>query len=113
MTLDELVAYCLGKPGAEETHPFGENPLVTKVGGKSFAFIGLGEQVVGVKCGNDSAEAAEWRARYPDAITEMSYLARYGWNTVAVEQLPDDEMRELVDGSYDDVVARLPKSRRP
>jgi predicted DNA-binding protein (MmcQ/YjbR family) len=27
--------------------------------------------------------------------------------------VPDDEIRELVDGSYDAAVAALPKSRRP
>jgi predicted DNA-binding protein (MmcQ/YjbR family) len=27
--------------------------------------------------------------------------------------VPDDEVRELVDGSYDAAVAALPKSKRP
>jgi predicted DNA-binding protein (MmcQ/YjbR family) len=34
---DELVAYCPGKPGAEESSPWGEEELVAKVGGKGFA----------------------------------------------------------------------------
>ena len=63
MQRDELIAYCLAKPGAEETYPWGEEELVAKVGGKGFAFIGDG--TVGVKCGRDAAEAAEWRNRYP------------------------------------------------
>jgi predicted DNA-binding protein (MmcQ/YjbR family) len=37
---EELVAYCLAKPGAEETYPWGEEELVAKVGGKGFAFNG-------------------------------------------------------------------------
>ena len=41
MDRDELIGYCLGKPGAEETYPWGEEELVAKVGGKGFAFIGL------------------------------------------------------------------------
>src|SRR4051812_50127743 len=67
MERDELVAYCLGKPGAEETYPWGEAELVAKVGGKAFAFIGLDGGTVGVKCGRDAAEAAEWRGRHPGA----------------------------------------------
>ena len=35
-----------------------------------------------VKCGRDAAEAAEWRDRYPGAITTSHYVGRYGWNTV-------------------------------
>src|SRR4051794_41646209 len=60
---EELVAYCLAKPGAEESYPWGEAELVAKVGGKGFAFIGLEGGTVGVKCGRDAAEAAEWRDR--------------------------------------------------
>ena len=69
MQRDELVAYCLAKPGAEETYPWGEEELVAKVGGKAFAFIGLGDGSVSVKCGRNAAEATEWRDRYPGAIT--------------------------------------------
>jgi predicted DNA-binding protein (MmcQ/YjbR family) len=109
---DALVAYCLAKPGAEETYPWGEEELVAKVGGKGFAFIGPGS--VSVKCGRDAAEAAEWRDRYPGVITQSSYVGRYGWNSVPLDgAVPVDELRELVDASYDAAVAALPKSRRP
>jgi predicted DNA-binding protein (MmcQ/YjbR family) len=112
MNRDELIGYCLAKPGAEETYPWGEEELVAKVGGKGFAFIGLGG--VSVKCGRDAADAAEWRDRYPDAITASAYVGRYGWNSVDLSGgVPDDEVRELVDASYDAAVAALPKSRRP
>ena len=112
MDRDELVAHCLSKPGAEETYPWGEGELVAKVGGKAFAFLGPG--TVGVKCGRDTAEAAEWRDRYPGAITVSAYIGRYGWNAVDwTGPVPDDEVLELVDASYDTIVAALPKGRRP
>jgi predicted DNA-binding protein (MmcQ/YjbR family) len=114
MERDELVAYCLGKPAAEETYPWGEAELVAKVGGKAFAFIGLDGGRVGLKCGRDAEEASEWRDRHPDAISISSHIGRYGWNSVDwTGPVPDDELRELVDGSYDAVVAALPKSKRP
>jgi len=113
MTMDELVAYCLAKPGATEDYPWGEEELTAKVGGKVFAFIGLTGGSVGLKCGANSDEAGQWRQRYPDAITTSAYIGRYGWNSVRLDGVPDDDLRELVDASYDDVVARLPKSKRP
>jgi predicted DNA-binding protein (MmcQ/YjbR family) len=114
MSLDELIAYCLAKPGAEESYPWGDAELVCKVGGKAFAFIGLSEATVGLKCGVNAEEAGEWRDRYPDDVTISSYIGRYGWNAVRVGgAVPGDELRELVDHSYSAVVAKLPRSKRP
>lgn len=116
MTLDAVIAYCLAKPGAEETYPFGDGELTCKVGGKAFAFIGLGSATLGVKCGvtADDVGAAGWRERYPDAITVSAYIGRFGWNRVTLDgTVPAAEIRELVDSSYDAIVAKLPRSRRP
>ena len=111
MTHDELVAYCLAKPGAVPDEPW-EGDQVAKVGGKIFAF--LGEDSLGVKCGRDADEAAELRHRYPEHASVMAYIGRHGWNTVTVDgTVPDDELIELVDASYDAVVAKLPKRLRP
>jgi predicted DNA-binding protein (MmcQ/YjbR family) len=109
---NEVVGYCLATPAAEETSPWGEAELVAKGGGKGFAFIGPG--TVSVTCGRDAAEAGEWRDRYPGAITKSHYVGRYGWNSVDwTGAVPDDDVRELIDASYDAAVAALPKSRRP
>lgn len=113
MTVEELAAFCLAKPGVEETYPFGDGVLVAKVGGKAFAFIGLGGRTVAVKCGRSAEEAGEWRERFPGAITVFAYIGRYGWNSVSLDGVPADDVRELVDGSYDAVIAKLPRLRRP
>jgi predicted DNA-binding protein (MmcQ/YjbR family) len=114
VTREELVAYCLAKPDATEDHPWGEQTLTAKVGGKVFAFIGLHGGGLGVKCGRDTEESAELRLRYPDDVTVMAYIGRYGWNSVRLGgAVPGDELRELVDDSYDQVVARLPRAKRP
>jgi predicted DNA-binding protein (MmcQ/YjbR family) len=107
----DVVAYCLAKPGAVADTPW-EEDLVAKVGGKIFAF--LGGNGVGLKCGRDADEAAELRLRFPDTATVMPYIGRYGWNSIALDgAIDDDELRDLIDASYDAVVARLPKRLRP
>lgn len=109
MTTEDLLAYCLAKPGAVETYPFGEQTIVAKVGGKIFAMIGA--RGISLKCGD---EAAEWRARYPDSVHVAAYVGRYGWNSVDLAgAMPEDELRELVDGSYRMTVVRLPRRARP
>jgi predicted DNA-binding protein (MmcQ/YjbR family) len=112
MTQDELIAYCLAKPGAWRDEPW-EGDTVAKVSDKIFAFLG-GEGSIGLKCGRSRDEADEWLRRFPDEATLMAYIGRYGWNTLAVGgAISDAEVLEAIDASYDDVVARLPRSKRP
>jgi predicted DNA-binding protein (MmcQ/YjbR family) len=44
----------------------------------------------------------------------MAYIRRSGWNTLRIGSgIPDDEILEAVDVSYDLVVSKLPKKHRP
>ncbi len=110
----ELIAYCLAKPGAWPDEPW-EGDTVVKVGPKIFAFLGAPAQLtVGVKCGPDRDVADEWVRRYPGDASVMPYIGRSGWNTLRVGgAIPDDEVCEAIDGSYDTVVAKLPRKHRP
>ena len=111
MTFDELLEYCLAKPGAWRDEPW-EGHTVSKVDGKIFAFVG--EDTVGVKCGSSRDEADEWLVRFPDDAEVMSYIGRSGWNTLWLNRaIPDAELLDAVDESYYAVVSRLPKKRRP
>lgn len=115
MTRTELLAYCLAKPGAWRDEPW-EGDIVVKVGSKIFAFLGAeGESAgVGLKCGPTRDVADEWLARYPDDATVMPYIGRSGWNSLRTGRgIPDDEVREAIDASYEAVVAKLPRRERP
>jgi predicted DNA-binding protein (MmcQ/YjbR family) len=108
---DALRDYCLAKPGAWVDQPW-EGDFVAKVGDKIFAF--MGSESVGLKCGATRAEADECVLLYPDDASVMAYIGRSGWNSLRLGgSIPDDELREAVDASYETVVAKLPKSRRP
>ena len=109
----DWLGYCLAKPGAWQDEPW-ENDVVAKVGDKIFAFFGGGERVsVGLKCG-DREQADLWLDRYPDAARKMAYIGQHGWNTFDLDgTIPEDEIAELIDASYDLVRAKLPKAKRP
>ncbi|MGC5342567.1 MmcQ/YjbR family DNA-binding protein [Streptomyces sp. DT171] len=113
MTPGELSAFCLDLNGASRDVPFPRSPelSVFKVGGKIFAFCAL-EQcplTVSLKC--DPEEAVRLRETY-DAVVPGWHLNKRHWNTVTVSGLPDRRLRELVEDSYDLVVAGLPKAER-
>ena len=111
-----MQAYCLGLPGAWPDNPWDHEHPVIKVGpgerGKIFAF--LGAEGVGVKSGRSREVADEWLQRFPGDATVMAYIGRSGWNTLRIDgAIPDDELRDAIDTSYDTVVAKLPKKDRP
>ena len=113
MTWEDLLAYCMAKPGAWQDEPW-EGDVVAKVGGKIFAFFGSGTTSVGLKCGSTRDTADEWLHRYPDDASVMAYIGRSGWNTLRIAgAIPDDELIEAIDASYAAIVSKLPKKDRP
>jgi predicted DNA-binding protein (MmcQ/YjbR family) len=114
MTWDELLDYSLAKPGAWQDEPW-EGDIVAKVGPKIFAFFGMAPGTsVGLKCGLTREVADEWLKRFPDDASVMPYIGRSGWNTLRTGgAIPDDELLEAIDASYEAVVSKLPKKDRP
>lgn len=114
--VEDLIAYCQAKPGARLDQPWPDH-LVAKVGDKMFVMFDAEAEAgaaVGLKCGRSREEADDLVSRYPGDVAPMAYLGRYGWNTVRLGgALGEEDLLELVDASYDDVVSRLPRLRRP
>ena len=113
MDKHELKNRCLELPGASEEFPFGDEVSVFKVSGKMFALCALdGEPLeLSVKC--DPELAVQLRSAYP-AVTPGYHLNKRHWNTITLDgSLPDEMVADLLDDSYDLVVASLPKARRP
>jgi len=109
---DELLTYCLSKPGAWQDEPW-DGDIVAKVGAKIFAFLGSGD-AVGLKCGNSRDEADEWLVRFPADAAVMPYIGRSGWNTLQIGgAIADGEGREAIDASYEAIVSKLAKKDRP
>ena len=101
----------IGKAGTTEGFPFGEDILVFKVMGKIFALTDVDDfDFVNLKC--DPVRAIELRASY-DEITPGYHMNKKLWNSVRVQgKLDDDFILELIQHSYDLIVASLPKKVR-
>jgi len=120
MNVAALRRICLSFPGAFEDYPFGPETAVFKVraavaGGvrheaKMFALSALDPDdfAVSLKC--EPALAEQLRAAHPE-ITGAWHLNKRHWNGVRLDgALPDAMVRDMVEDSYDLVVATL--SRR-
>ncbi|CAM5247850.1 MmcQ/YjbR family DNA-binding protein [Streptomyces narbonensis] len=111
MTPDELRALCLDFNDASEEFPFGPDTSVFKVAGKMFALSWLDGDPLRINLKCDPDEAVRLRAEHP-AVAPGYHMNKRHWNTVTVGELPDRMVRELVEDSYDLVVAGLPKAVR-
>ena len=112
MIFAELYDHCMNKPGVTEEYPFGEETLVFKVGGKMFALTNP-ETIpprINLKC--DPERALALREQY-EAVQPGYHMNKKHWNTVIFNgSVPEDLAFELIDHSYDLVVAGLPRKTR-
>jgi predicted DNA-binding protein (MmcQ/YjbR family) len=112
MTRDDVLDLCAGLPGAVEDYPFGDGVAVFKVGGRMFALVALegSPGSVNLKC--DPMLALELRARHA-AVHPGYHQDKRHWNTVDLDgSIDDEELREMIDHSYELVVDRLPRAAR-
>lgn len=113
MHLEAVREYCLAKPGATESLPFGPDTLVFKVMNKIFALTGLDNPDCRVNLKCDPERAISLRAEYPEEVLPGYHMNKVHWNTVICDQgLSRALVCELVDHSYDLIVASLPAKHR-
>ena len=112
MNIEEFREYCLSKKGSGESFPFDEQALVFKVMGKMFAITGLEHHppVVSLKC--DPERSAGLRDEYDGRIYGAFHMNKLHWNSVLIQSVPVNLVRELIDHSYELVVNKLTKKDR-
>jgi len=106
-----LTSRCLSLPGAAEDYPFGDEVTVFKVAGKMFALLLDAEPPrLTLKC--DPNLALALRERYPAVVPGYHSNKRH-WNTVDLDgSVPERELFEMIEHSYELVVDGLTKAQR-
>lgn len=105
MNIESLREYCISKPGASESFPFGDDTLVFKVKNKMFALVNLeGDLSINLKCDPDLA--VELREKY-SAVTPGYHMNKKFWNTVLCDgSVPDPLIENWIDHSYNLIVKK-------
>jgi predicted DNA-binding protein (MmcQ/YjbR family) len=112
LDLDRLRDYLLNKTAVTEGTPFGPDSLVYKVMGKMFALIAWETTPLQITLKSDPDDALALRAMYP-AVRPGYYMNKQFWNTITLDgSIPEDEILEMIDISYDLVVKGLKKADR-
>jgi predicted DNA-binding protein (MmcQ/YjbR family) len=112
VTADELRDACMAMRGATEEFPFTPETSVFKVAGKIFAISHLAGEPLDVSLKCEPGLAEQLRAEHP-AITPGYHLSKRHWNTIVLDgSLSDDIVRDMIEDSYDLIVAALPRAKR-
>ncbi|CAM5573507.1 MULTISPECIES: MmcQ/YjbR family DNA-binding protein [Streptomyces] len=109
-----LRAVCLDFNGAVEEFPFPRHPEVStfKVGGKIFALATLDAVPLAVSLKCDPELAERLRAAHPEIVPGY-HLNKRHWNTVSLAGALDDRLvLDMIEDSYDLIVARLPRAQQ-
>ncbi|GGY48096.1 hypothetical protein GCM10011297_21240 [Bacterioplanes sanyensis] len=107
-----LAQYLADKPEAELDYPFGPEAQVYKVAGKMFALLYSHQGTVRVNLKCNPEQAQQLRDVFAGILPGYHMNKRH-WNTILLGQdVPDGEVRRLVDHSYGLVLAGLPKAKR-
>ncbi|HET8839420.1 MAG TPA: MmcQ/YjbR family DNA-binding protein [Flavobacteriaceae bacterium] len=112
MNIEQFREYCLAKKGVTEEFPFGPDTLVFKVIGKMFALTGLESSPYKISLKCDPERALELRGEFDGLITEAYHFNKKHWNSILPEALPEILVCDLIDHSYNLVIAKLPKKQR-
>lgn len=110
-----LLAYCLNKPGAYADQPFGPDSLVVKVAGHIFAQFGCGKDRdrITLKCSRQWGEF--YRRQFPGLVTRGYHcpsVQQPYWNTLLPEEFPWEELLNLADHAYNQVIGKLTRRER-
>ena len=112
MDVETLKAHALAKAATSHDFPFDFETMALRVKGKIFVLVPINASPnqANFKCHPDLAEIL--RQTYK-AVTPGYHMNKRHWNTVVFDgTISDDEILEMVDHAYEQVVKGLPKRDR-
>lgn len=113
MTTEEILNYCLAKPGAYIDFPFGDIPVCVKVGKRLFAQLYPKQEDCKITLNCDRVMGEMYRNSYLDVVTRGYHCPpaqQPYFNTIRLKGVVSgDELKKMIDHSYTIVVKKLPK----
>lgn len=112
MTVDEIKKYCIDKPMTTEEYPFGDIPICYKLNGKIFAqlYPKSDRYMITLKCSPQEGEF--YRTAFPGIVVRGYHcppIQQPYWNTVYLDNFPDNELKVMIDMAYDAVFKSFSK----
>ncbi len=112
MNKNILKKHLFSYKGSISSYPFGPEALVFKVMGKMFALVSEEENILRVtlKCAPDDGALLVGQF---DSVIPGYYMNKKHWITISLtNEISDEMLTDLVDGSYKLVVSKLTKAEK-
>lgn len=112
-----IKAYALSKSHSRLDFPFGEDVYVFKVQDKMFALMSFNKDQIMLNLKCDPDEGAALRDIFP-AIKPGYHMNKRHWISIYFQSdnqndlPPEGEIERLIDHSFNQVVAKMPKKQR-
>ena len=112
MNAETIRQYCLQKHKARETYPFGDVPICYKLNNRIFAqlYPHADNFKITLKCTASMGDF--YRQLYPGIIVRGYHcppVQQPYWNTIYLEDFPEEELLNLIDLAYDTVLRSFSK----
>ena len=112
MDAEIIRQYCLQKHKACETYPFGDVPICYKLNNRIFAqlYPHADDFKITLKCTAPIGDF--YRQLYPGKVVRGYHcppVQQPYWNTIYLEDFPEDELLNLIDLAYDTVLHSFSK----
>lgn len=112
MLVEDIKRYCQNKYKAYEEYPFGNIPICYKLNNKIFAQIYANENdfKITLKCTDDAGQF--YRKVYPGKVIRGYHcppVQQPYWNTVYLDDFPEEELLNMIDHAYDTVLSSFSK----
>lgn len=102
MRIDELRAFCLSFPGADEKETWGDaehaGDVTFRVRDRIFAITGREGGSASIRTTLD--QQAELVDTFPELFRPAPYVGRFGWVVADLEAVDDELLRGIVEGAW-------------
>ena len=113
-TLQQILEYCLAKPGAYEDFPFGPEPICVRVEKRIFAELYPTRGWFTLKC--EPMQGLVWREQFPDVIRRgyhcPSVQQPYHNTILLANHISPGILHAMMDHSYHRALFSLTKAAR-
>lgn len=107
MNFEWVQQYCLAKPLVDEGFPFDSEVIAWKVAGKLFCLSNINSfDSINLKASPE--QCIEWREEF-EQVQPGYHMNKKHWNTVTLNGMTEKNIAMMIDTSYREVVAGLPK----
>lgn len=107
--------YCMAKPCAYESRPFGELPICYRVAGKIFAQLSTNPDWFKITLKTNPEAAYFYRQTYPGIVVRGYHCPASQqpyWNTIELDHFSESILYQMLDEAYAETVCRLPKKEQ-